>query len=81
MRELARFGVAAVFAAGALLGAAGGIAQQPAQALPKGLFPPALPGQAPAGSARWLRGFGWPGSGRAIAPGDKRARRSGTLSV
>jgi len=47
MRDLARSCAALIIAAAGML-AAGVFAQAPAPELPKGLFPPALPGQAPA---------------------------------
>ena len=50
MRGLARSCAAILFAAAGVL-AAGAFAQAPAPELPKGLFPPALPGQAPSTGA------------------------------
>ena len=50
MRGLARWCAALMIAAAGML-AAGVFAQAPAPELPKGLFPPALPGQAPTNGA------------------------------
>jgi len=51
MRGVVRFCAGTLIAACALFAGAGVVAQQPPQELPKGVFPPALPGQSPGAPA------------------------------